>query len=76
MTGARSDAGDYVLTLDDGRELRGDKLLIATGRRPRVHDIGLETVGVRADDHGIPVDPSLRAADKLWVVGDATGQTQ
>ena len=70
---ARREGEDYVLTLDDGRELRGDRLLVATGRRPRVHDIGLETVGVRADDHGIPVDRRLRAAENLWVVGDATG---
>lgn len=74
VTGARRDDGDYVLRLDDGQELRGDKLLVATGRRPRVHDIGLETVGVRADEHGIPVDRNLRAAENIWVVGDATGQ--
>jgi pyruvate/2-oxoglutarate dehydrogenase complex dihydrolipoamide dehydrogenase (E3) component len=70
----RARDGEYVLALDDGRELRGEKLLVATGRRPRVHDIGLETVGVTADEHGIPVDRNLRAAENLWVVGDATGQ--
>ncbi|MEV4217080.1 NAD(P)/FAD-dependent oxidoreductase [Nonomuraea sp. NPDC049725] len=73
VTGARHDGEDYVLSLDDGQELRGDKLLVAAGRRPRVHDLGLETVGVSADGHGIPVDRCLRAAEKLWVVGDATG---
>ncbi|SEG41972.1 dihydrolipoamide dehydrogenase [Actinacidiphila yanglinensis] len=71
--GDGGDGGDYVLTLDDGRELRGDKLLVATGRRPRVDGIGLESVGVRATERGIPVDERLRAADGLWVVGDATG---
>ena len=59
--GARRDSDDYVLELDDGRALRGDRLLVATGRRPRVEGIGLETVGVTPDAHGIPVDAQLRA---------------
>ena len=59
--------------LDDGRELRGDRLLVATGRRPRVDDIGLETVGVEADPRGIPVDARLRAGDRLWAIGDVNG---
>ena len=64
---------DYVLKLDDGRELHGDHLLVATGRRPRVDNIGLETVGVTATNHGIPVDAHLRVRDRLWAIGDATG---
>ena len=70
---ARREGEDYVLELDDGRELRGDRLLVATGRRPRVQGIGLETVGVEPDAHGVPVDAHLRAADGLWAVGDVTG---
>jgi pyruvate/2-oxoglutarate dehydrogenase complex dihydrolipoamide dehydrogenase (E3) component len=70
---ARRDGADYVLTLDDGQELRGDRLLVATGRRPRVDGIGLETVGIRADGHGIPVDARLRAGERLWAIGDVTG---
>src|SRR3954470_6504130 len=49
VAGARHDGEDYVLALGDGRELRGDRLLVATGRRPRVLDIGLETVGLSPD---------------------------
>ena len=39
---------------------------MATGRRPRVADIGLETVGVEAGRHGIKVDEYLRAGERLW----------
>jgi pyruvate/2-oxoglutarate dehydrogenase complex dihydrolipoamide dehydrogenase (E3) component len=72
-TSARRDGGDYVLELEDGRELRGDRLLVATGRRPRVDGIGLETVGIEADPRGVPVDAHLRAGERLWAIGDVTG---
>ncbi len=72
-TAARRDGTDYALVLGDGRELRGDHLLIATGRRPRTAGLGLETVGVQAGPHGIPVDARLRAGERLWAIGDATG---
>ena len=72
-TAARRDGEDYVLAFDNGTELRGDHLLVATGRRPRVHGIGLETVGVQAGEHGIPVDARLRAGERLWAIGDVTG---
>ncbi|HEY1777434.1 MAG TPA: NAD(P)/FAD-dependent oxidoreductase [Solirubrobacteraceae bacterium] len=70
---ARRDGEDYVLKLDDGRELRGDRLLVATGRRPRVEGLGLETVGIEPNAHGIAVDAQLRAGDRLWAIGDITG---
>ena len=57
-TAARRDGDDYVLQLEGGAELRGDRLLVATGRRPRVEGIGLETVGV---DGGPTRDPRRRA---------------
>jgi len=72
-TAARRDGDDYVLTLEDGHELRGDHLLVATGRRPRTSGIGLETVGVEPTRQGIPVDAHLRAGDRLWALGDVTG---
>jgi dihydrolipoamide dehydrogenase len=75
-TAARRDGSDYVLELEDGTELRGDHLLVATGRRPRVEGIGLEAVGVTADRHGIAVDARLRAGERLWAIGDVTGVWQ
>ena len=70
---ARREGDEYVLQFDDGRELRGDRLLVATGRRPRVDGIGLETVGVEPDLHGIRVDDHLRAGERLWAIGDVNG---
>jgi pyruvate/2-oxoglutarate dehydrogenase complex dihydrolipoamide dehydrogenase (E3) component len=70
---ARRDGEDYVLELEDGRELRGDRLLVATGRSPRVEGIGLETVGIEPDRRGVPVDSRLRAGERLWAIGDVTG---
>jgi pyruvate/2-oxoglutarate dehydrogenase complex dihydrolipoamide dehydrogenase (E3) component len=69
----RQDGDDYVIEIDDGRELRGDRLLVATGRRPRVRELGLETVGVEPDAHGVPVDAHLRAGEHLWAIGDVVG---
>src|SRR4051794_2271052 len=73
VTAARRDGDEYVLELSDGRELRGDKVLVATGRRPRVEGIGLETVGITPDPHGVPVDARLRMGEGLWAIGDVTG---
>jgi pyruvate/2-oxoglutarate dehydrogenase complex dihydrolipoamide dehydrogenase (E3) component len=70
---ARRDGDDFVLVVDDGTELRGDHLLVATGRRPRVDGIGLDTVGIEPNPHGIPVDAHLRAGDGVWALGDVTG---
>ena len=73
VVGARRDGDDYVLDLEDGRALRGDRLLVATGRRPRVRGLGLETVGIQPDGHGVPVDAHLRVAERLWAIGDVNG---
>ena len=70
---ARLSERDFVVALEDGRELRGERLLVATGRRPRVHDIGLETVGIEPNPPGIPVDDRMRVGDGVWAIGDVTG---
>jgi pyruvate/2-oxoglutarate dehydrogenase complex dihydrolipoamide dehydrogenase (E3) component len=72
-TAARRDGESYVLELDDGRILSGERLLVATGRRPRTDGIGLETVGIKPTAHGVPVDSHLRVAERLWAIGDING---
>jgi dihydrolipoamide dehydrogenase len=72
-TAARREGEQYILELDDGRKPMGDRLLVATGRRPRVTGLGLETVGIEPNDRGIPVDSRLRAGERLWAIGDVNG---
>ncbi len=63
----------HVVTLDDGSMLRGERLVIAVGRRPRSGDIGLETIGVEPERGGIPVDQHCRVSEGVWAAGDCTG---
>ena len=56
------------------RELIGDAVLVATGRRPRVEDLGLETVGVKIERRGVAVDEHCRTSvETIYAAGDVTG---
>jgi pyruvate/2-oxoglutarate dehydrogenase complex dihydrolipoamide dehydrogenase (E3) component len=72
-SGVRRDGEEFVVSFAEGMELRGDRLLVATGRRPRVQGIGLENVEVEPNPHGIPVDARLNAGEGVWAIGDVTG---
>jgi pyruvate/2-oxoglutarate dehydrogenase complex dihydrolipoamide dehydrogenase (E3) component len=69
----RVEGGDYVLEFPERDELRGDRLLVATGRRARVGGLGLETVGIEPGRGGVEVDARMSAGEGLWAIGDATG---
>jgi pyruvate/2-oxoglutarate dehydrogenase complex dihydrolipoamide dehydrogenase (E3) component len=71
--GVTRDASNYTVRFEDGSTLVGERLLVATGRRPRVTDLGLDNVGIEPDPHGIPVDSHMRAGDGIWAIGDVTG---
>jgi pyruvate/2-oxoglutarate dehydrogenase complex dihydrolipoamide dehydrogenase (E3) component len=70
---ARHHGDGYELEFPDGKVLRGDKLLVATGRRPRVEGIGLETIGIEPGKQGIEVDERMAAGENVWAIGDVTG---
>jgi len=63
----------YVVHFRDRGDLAGQRLLVATGRRPRVAEIGLENVGIEAGPHGVPVDQRMSAGEGVWAIGDVTG---
>jgi dihydrolipoamide dehydrogenase len=73
----RDDGGEVTLTLEDRRELLGDELLVAVGRRPSTSDLGLETIGLEPG-RLVEVDDGLRATGVeggwLYAVGDVNGR--
>ena len=62
-----------ILELDDGARLATDVVVFGAGRRPRVHGIGLDTVGIQPDHKGLAVDDRCQVAPGLWALGDVTG---
>jgi pyruvate/2-oxoglutarate dehydrogenase complex dihydrolipoamide dehydrogenase (E3) component len=72
-TAARRDGGDFVLEFGDGSELRGDRLLVATGRKPRTRDLGVDQAGLELGERGeVKVDERMSAGDGIWAIGDVT----
>ena len=67
------DGPDYVVEFAERDALRGERLLVATGRRARTEDLGLDSVGVEPTRQGVPVDERMRVTDGVWAIGDATG---
>jgi mercuric reductase len=69
--------GEFVLTAGHD-ELRTDKLLIATGRTPNTHGLGLESAGVAVNAQGaIVIDKGMRTSvPHIYAAGDCTDQPQ
>jgi pyruvate/2-oxoglutarate dehydrogenase complex dihydrolipoamide dehydrogenase (E3) component len=67
------DDSQYLAFFDDGTRLAAERLLVATGRRPRVEGLGLENIGIEVSPGGIPVDAHMSAGDGVWAIGDVTG---
>jgi pyruvate/2-oxoglutarate dehydrogenase complex dihydrolipoamide dehydrogenase (E3) component len=78
VTKVRREGSDAPVTgtLDDGREVTAEEILVAVGRRPNTNDVGFETVGLEPGKY-LVVDDRLRAAGIeggwLYGVGDVTG---
>lgn len=61
------------IDLEDGRHITADEVLVATGRVPRTHDIGLQTVGL-LDGDWLSVDDSMRVLDDHGAVLGGAGE--
>jgi pyruvate/2-oxoglutarate dehydrogenase complex dihydrolipoamide dehydrogenase (E3) component len=66
--------GGVTVRLDDGAVIAAERILVATGRWPRVAGLGLETIGLEAESRRVEVDAHLKTkADNVWAIGDVTG---
>lgn len=76
------DVSDYVEVVyeKEGVEvtLKADKILAATGRKPRTAKLGLENTAIKVDERGaIVVDDQLHTTvPNVWALGDVKGGLQ
>ena len=73
----RVHGGAVTVTLSDGSTVVVDEIVVAVGRTPNSDALGLDSVGVAADQHGyLDVDDHLTVpgTDWLYVVGDLCGR--
>src|SRR5580692_11611820 len=65
-----------TLALQDGTRIDADRLLLATGRRPRLSGLGLDALGITvAPGQALPTDGSCQVVSGVWAAGDVTGIT-
>jgi pyruvate/2-oxoglutarate dehydrogenase complex dihydrolipoamide dehydrogenase (E3) component len=65
--------GSFTVTLADGEVLTGSELLVATGRRTKLAEVGIGAVGIDVGLRAVPVDERMRVAPGVWALGDIVG---
>jgi len=68
------DGWEFTVELADGGVFTAHRLLVATGRRANLADLGVGAYGLDEAASTIPVDERMRAAEGLWAIGDITGK--
>ena len=67
------DGGEFILTVG-GEAVRAERLLVATGRKANISDLGLVTIGLDESARTLDVDAHMRVTEGLWAIGDITGK--
>ncbi|MBU2089643.1 MAG: FAD-dependent oxidoreductase, partial [Alphaproteobacteria bacterium] len=77
--GPAPEGGLRVMVEKDGvaSDIVGSHLLVATGRRPNIADLGLDAAGIAHTNTGITVDARLRTSNRrIFAIGDVAGPYQ
>jgi len=67
------DSGGFAIQAGD-ETIRAERLLVATGRRNNLADLGLEHVGLDPKARFLEPDERMRIARGVWAIGDITGK--
>ncbi|MQM27247.1 dihydrolipoyl dehydrogenase family protein [Glycomyces albidus] len=67
------DAGRFTVKAGP-LEVDAERLLVATGRRPNIANLGLDAVGVDASGRSLDADEHLRLTDGVYAIGDIVGE--
>ncbi|MEG0301643.1 FAD-dependent oxidoreductase, partial [Cetobacterium sp.] len=69
----------YIDTLTNSEvKVKGDAVLVATGRKPNIEGLNLDAAGVKVTDRGaVAVDNRLKTnVENIWALGDVNGGPQ
>ena len=77
----KNEVGKKVVTVEEAdgkkREIEGDEILVAVGRRPNTNGLELEKAEVELERGRITVDDYLRTTNKsIYAAGDVNGKFQ
>jgi pyruvate/2-oxoglutarate dehydrogenase complex dihydrolipoamide dehydrogenase (E3) component len=68
------DGEDIALTFSDGSTVKGERLLVAVGRRAPIKELNASAIGIAEDARFLPVDEHGRVTDGVWALGDITNK--
>ena len=74
VTGVDCDETRFTVRLANDESLTGERVLVATGRRPAMNADDWDALGLRGRPGALPTDGQMRVADGIWAVGDITGK--
>ncbi len=66
----------FTVRMPDGTEVTGEKLLVATGRRTFLKELGVSSLGIDDSKPFFEVDDHQRVTHGVWAVGDIAGDGQ
>jgi pyruvate/2-oxoglutarate dehydrogenase complex dihydrolipoamide dehydrogenase (E3) component len=64
----------FSVTLADGTVVQGDKLLVTTGRKTFLKELGVASLGIDDTAMFLDSDKNMMVQDGLWAVGDIAGE--